>query len=246
MGNALQLTRMARRVMGHRFRPVVFAAGTISMLLITTFGSLALWIALPWAFLGWSPTLVTSGSMTPVVTPGDVVLLRPAAEEELAPNTVVLFDHGHGGPVLHRIVAELPDGSFQTRGDANLEPDTEPVRMSEIQGVAVLAVPWVGRPSLWLVQDRVALVVVTAAAALVLIGLAPRAFDPALDPWGDARRVTPAEVLLGRPHGDRPDRRTANGAELLPRSLHDAVLARLAAQSAIAQSRTVQLLEGLS
>lgn len=245
MGNAFELTARPRRPLGQRYRPAVFAVGTISMLILTTIGSLAVWIALPWAFLGWSPTLVTSGSMTPVLTPGDVVMIRPARPAELAPNTVILYDRPDTGPILHRIVEVQPDGTFRTQGDANRTPDSEAVRMSDIRGIAVLAVPWVGRPSLWLYQGRVLLLAAAGVAALVMIGLAPRAFDAEYDPWASVRRVSPAAVLLESAESLRPAQ-SSSGFQLLEPDLHDLVLERLATQSATAQFRAAQLLEGLS
>ena len=95
VGNAHQLTGAARA--SERFlepqasprkpwlRTVLYGAGTVSMLMISMASSLSLWIALPWAFLDWSPTLVTSGSMEPLVAPGDVVMIRPVCAEELVP-----------------------------------------------------------------------------------------------------------------------------------------------------------------
>jgi len=53
-------------------------------------------------------------------------------------------------------------------------------------------------------------------------------------------------VLLGRVGGDPAARRTSAGRRLLPDGLHDVVLSRLAAQTAAAQLRTTQLVEGLS
>jgi signal peptidase I len=208
--------------------------------------SLSLWIALPWAFLDWSPTLVTTGSMQPRVTPGDVVMIRPVDPQELTPNTVVLFERVDGQRVLHRIVEQLPDSTFRTQGDAHDVPDSEFVHAEQIQGAAVLAVPWVGRPSLWLSEGRVLHMIATAVGLLAVLALAPRSFDPAFDPWAAGRRVNPAEVLLGRSGGSRADRRTAAGRRLLPETLHGTVLERLAAQTAVAHRRTADLLEGLS
>ena len=94
-------------------RTLLYGAGTISMLIISMTCSLSLWIFLPWGFLGWEPTLVTSGSMEPLVTPGDVVMIRPVSPEELLPNTVVLYDRPDTGRVLHRILEQLPDGTFR-------------------------------------------------------------------------------------------------------------------------------------
>jgi signal peptidase I len=227
-------------------RPVLYGAGTVSMLMISMVSSLSLWIALPWGFLGWSPTLVTSGSMEPLVTPGDVVMVRPVPVDELVPNTVILFDRADGQRVLHRIVEHLPDGTFRTQGDANAVPDSEFLHAESIGGAAVLAVPWVGRPSLWFSEGRIVPLAVTALSLLAVLLLAPRSFDPAFDPWAAGRRVNPAEVLLGRSGGSRVDRRGGAGRRLLPETLHGLVLERLAAQSLAAQRRTVHLIEGLS
>ena len=246
MGNTHQLTPSSpeRRKPWHR--TVLYGAGMASMLLISMATSLSLWIALPWLFLGWSPTLVTSGSMQPLVSPGDVVMIRPVHADELTPNTVVLYDRPDTGRVLHRIVERLPDGSFITRGDANTSDDSGFLHADQVVGSAVLAVPWIGRPSLWLAQGRVPLLAATGVGLVVALGLAPRAFDPAYEPWASGKRVKPAEVLLGRVGGDPAYRRTSSGRRLLPDGLHDVVLARLAAQTAAAQLRTTQLVEGLS
>ena len=227
-------------------RTVLYGAGTISMLIISMASSLSLWIALPWGFLGWSPTLVTSGSMQPLVTPGDVVMIRPVSPEELLPNTVVLYDRPDTGRVLHRILEQLPDGTFRTGGDANAVPDSTFVHVEDIEGAAVLAVPWVGRPALWLAQGRYVLLGGAAVVLLVILRLAPRSFDPAFDPWASGRRINPAEVLLGRSTGNPADRRASAGRRLLPATLHATVLERLDAQTAAAQRRTTTLLEGLS
>lgn len=235
------------RVNSKALRTTLYAAGTVSMLVISMASSLVLWIALPWVFLGWTPTLVTSGSMQPLVRPGDVVMIRPATRKDLAANTVVLYDRPHTGRILHRIVEQRPDGTFQTQGDANPSPDSEFVRLQDIRGVAVLAVPWIGRPSLWFYRGNVPEVAASAVGLMLLVGLAPRSFDPSFDPWGAVGRVNPAEVLLGRVAGTRDDRRaSAASGGLLPDDLRGLVLDRLTAQSAAAQRRTVLLLEGLS
>ena len=245
-GTAAEVRNAAKPATRPWLRPVLYGAGTVSMLMISMATSLSLWIALPWGFLGWSPTLVVSGSMEPLVTPGDVVMVRPVGADELLPNTVVLFERGDGERVLHRIVEQMPDGTFRTQGDANAVPDSEFLHADKIRGAAVLAVPWVGRPSLWFSEGRVVLLGLTAVALLVVLILAPRSFDPAYDPWASGRRVNPAEVLLGRSTGSRADRRGGAGRRLLPETLHGLVLERLAAQSIAAQRRTVHLVEGLS
>ena len=189
-------------------RTVLYGAGTLSMLLISMVSSLSLWIALPWVFLDWSPTLVTSGSMEPLVTPGDVVMVRPVTPEELVPNTVVLYDRPDTGRVLHRILEQMPDGTFRTGGDANAVPDSAFLHLEDIQGAAVLAVPWVGRPSLWFAQGRYGCLAAAAAVAARRPPPGAALLRPRLRPWASGSRVNPAEVLLGRAGGEsgRPAR----------------------------------------
>jgi signal peptidase I len=246
VGNAHQLTGSAQPERKTWGRTVLYGAGTVSMLLISMAMSLSLWIAFPWLFLDWAPTLVTSGSMAPLVGPGDVVMLRPVTPEELTPNTVVLYDRPDTGRVLHRILEVFPDGTVRTGGDANASPDSGLVRVEDIRGAAVLAVPWIGRPSLWLYEGRMLTLAAAGVALLVGLRLAPRAFDPAFDPWAAGTRINPAEVLLGRMGGSRDGRHGAINQRLLPEALHELVHDRLAAQSAAAQQRTVQLVKGLS
>ena len=246
MGNAHVLSGQGQPDRRSWRRTALYGAGTLSMLVISMTSSLALWILLPSAFLGWSPTLVVSGSMQPLVTPGDVVMIRPVQPDELVPNSVVLFERADGERVLHRIVEQLSDGTFRTQGDANPTPDSELLHAEQVRGTAVLAVPFIGRPALWLSQGRMLHLVGTGVALLVVLALAPRSFDPAYDPCAAGRRVNPVEVLLGRSGGSSADRRQQAGPRLLPEELHGVVLERLAAQTATAQRRTVQLVEGLS
>lgn len=246
MGNPHQLTPSGADRKKTWQRTVLYGAGMGSMLIVSMASSLSLWIGLPWAFLGWQPTLITSGSMQPLVAPGDVVMVRPVDVADLVPNTVVLYERPDTGRVLHRIVEALPDGTFRTRGDANTVDDSGFLHADQVHGAAVIAVPWIGRPSLWLAQRETPPLAASAAGLVFVLALAPRAFDPAYDPWAAGKRVKPAEVLLGRVGGNPGDRRSSTGRSLLPEGLHAVVLDRLAAQSAVAQRRTAHLVEGLT
>lgn len=98
--------------------------------------------------------VIESGSMAPAVDVGDVVLVADAAHRRIRPGAVVTFrDADRRGLVTHRVVAH--DGPrLVTRGDANPTPDVVPVAPGRVVGVAVLRVPYVGRPALWISQRR--------------------------------------------------------------------------------------------
>ena len=162
--------------------------------------------------------------MEPLVAPGDVVMIRPVTPEELDPE--------HRGPlrarrrasrVLHRIVEQLPDGTFRTQGDANAVPDSEFLHVEHDRGRrrARRAVGGPARRSGW------------PRDASVLPGghrrrrcsssscLAPRSFDPAFDPWAVGRPGQPGRgAARPRPAAAAADRRGAAGRRLLPETLH--------------------------
>lgn len=99
--------------------------------------------------IGWSPKIVTSGSMAPLLQPGDIVLAAPAQGLELEPGQVVVFD-APVGQVTHRLVTRRPDGAWVTRGDANAGLDLRAVPARDVTGVVRLVVPRLGLPSLWI------------------------------------------------------------------------------------------------
>jgi signal peptidase I len=112
---------------------------------------LSAWILGTQALMGWSPLLVTSGSMSPAIRSGDVVMIGPELPGTIADRTVVVFDDPNrpGEKVLHRIVGVGDDGRYQTRGDANADADLAPVPRDHIQGVGRMVIPAIGSPIVW-------------------------------------------------------------------------------------------------
>ncbi len=108
------------------------------------------------ALPGWHPSVVQTGSMRPLLQPGDVVVARPVPVSRLRPGQVLLVsdpDQQHRLR-LHRLVRFAADGSLVLRGDANPADDSSPVPVAAVHGVAVLRIPGVGLPMLWARQDR--------------------------------------------------------------------------------------------
>lgn len=141
---------------------------------------LVAWAAVPALLLGWQPVLITSGSMGPTISPGDVVLLsEPPADEVLETGAVITYrDPGRsGGLITHRIDGVREDGMYRTRGDANERPDSTPVAHADVVGVGRLLVPVVGLPVQWLRSDLIAfgLFVAGTLAAAIAAGTANRA-----------------------------------------------------------------------
>ena len=122
--------------------------------LFAVLGMLA-WAMLPFA-LGWSPTTVMTGSMEPRISAGDVVISRPVPTGTAALGHVLLVDDPDqaGKLRLHRYVEDAPDGGLILRGDANQSNDSSPVTPEAVHGVAVLRVPFVGLPVVWMAEKN--------------------------------------------------------------------------------------------
>lgn len=119
---------------------------------------LVLWVAVPVLAIGWQPVLITSGSMGPTISAGDLILLGepPAPDEEmLSPGAVITFRDPSDPDALitHRIDDAREDGLYRTRGDANGQPDSSPVAPEDVVGVGRMLVPLIGLPVLWLRAD---------------------------------------------------------------------------------------------
>jgi signal peptidase len=142
---------------------VAVGIGVLSLLL----GMLTLTLA-PKA-LGWRSDVVLSGSMSPALEPGDVVVSAPVELPELNVGDIVVVDNparpGHS--LVHRVDSVNPDGTLVTRGDANTSADSTAVTPDEVLGRGRLRVPGVGMVSLWFQQGRL----LPLAAVAVGVGM---------------------------------------------------------------------------
>ena len=94
--------------------------------------------------------VVLTGSMVPTINPGDVIFTAPVSRISPKINDVVVysgkrFDGTPVAPFAHRIIGGSPLAGFEMKGDANAEADVQRPKLSEIEGVVFLKVPFVGK-----------------------------------------------------------------------------------------------------
>ncbi|MBD8139674.1 MULTISPECIES: LamG-like jellyroll fold domain-containing protein [unclassified Frigoribacterium] len=169
---------------------------TIARVVLTTAVCLLLWAAVP-ALWGWTPTTVVTGSMSPAIAAGDVVVAMPVDTADLDAGQVLLVDDPDraGELRLHRLVDTTDDGSLRLKGDANAEFDSSPVAAEAVHGVGVLLVPSIGSPMLWHGGDRVVGVLVVSLVVLLLLAamrLEPTSED-VVDPLAPSRHRAPTQ-----------------------------------------------------
>ena len=118
------------------------------LLLVLALGAIT--IAVP-AAVGGMPLSVLTGSMRPTYPPGTLVVIKPAAPEEIGVGDVITFQIESGKPAVatHRVIARSTDSGtgevrFTTQGDANNTPDPEQVQTAQIRGKVWYAIPYLG------------------------------------------------------------------------------------------------------
>jgi signal peptidase len=101
------------------------------------------------------PSVIATGSMEPMIMPGDVILVKKIADMEdinlLKVGDVMQFKRG-SILVTHRILeikeSEKEGKSYRTKGDNNSGADADLVKSEDIKGTIVYVVPKIGWPTL--------------------------------------------------------------------------------------------------
>lgn len=101
------------------------------------------------AALGFRALVVRSGSMSPAIESGDLVVSRLVRPTSARPGDVITFRDSsrHGELVTHRVVEIRGEGnrvSFVTRGDANTGEERWSIDSGGTIGVTALRVPGAG------------------------------------------------------------------------------------------------------
>ncbi len=114
--------------------------------------------------LGYSQYIVTSGSMEPSMSPGDLILVK--SQESYGLGDVVTFRDSRGETVTHRIVGGV-SGQFITQGDANNTEDGELLPPERILGKLRLVLPGAGGVLMFLRSPLGILVLLVVGVLLI-------------------------------------------------------------------------------
>lgn len=88
--------------------------------------------------------IVKSGSMEPAIMTGSIVIVKPESSYKIGDVITFGKDTKTDVPTTHRIIAQNSDGTYTVKGDANEDPDPNPVQRSSVIGSVVFHVPYVG------------------------------------------------------------------------------------------------------
>ena len=94
--------------------------------------------------------IVLTGSMEPVIMPGDIVILAPTPRTQpqigdVAAYTARRFSGEVVGIFTHRIIGGDPVNGFLMKGDNNPTPDVQRPKVEDINGVVFFVIPFIGK-----------------------------------------------------------------------------------------------------
>ncbi len=107
-------------------------------------------VVIVWFSVGlfpFHPSVVLSGSMKPMMDAGDIVIIAKLPADVIKEGDVIQFRKEEKVTVMHRVI-EIQEKEevklFITKGDANDEPDTDPVLPANVVGKLVFTIHKVG------------------------------------------------------------------------------------------------------
>jgi signal peptidase len=120
---------------------------------------------------GWSVDAVFSGSMEPELKVGGVVVTRPVEAAEIKVGDILTFYPPLSEQLTSHRVIEIKEGSelsFQTKGDANEDPDPFIVPAQNVVGKICFHIPYLGYFS-QAVKTRLGFLLALGIPALIII-----------------------------------------------------------------------------
>lgn len=122
---------------------------------------------------GYRPYVVLSGSMTPTIPVGAVVVDQPVTPAQLKSGDIFTFftQVQPGVAVTHRLLSVGHDGGalqLHTKGDANAAEDIGTVDLTKPVARVIYWVPWAGYVVNFLRHNQASVVVLLLGTALLL------------------------------------------------------------------------------
>lgn len=99
----------------------------------------------PISIFGYKAYIITTNSMKPLLTEGDIIIVKQVEEKELKQGDVITF-YQSGEVITHRIT-NIEEGQIKkyiTKGDNNNVEDIEKVQYSDIEGKYIVDIPNIG------------------------------------------------------------------------------------------------------
>lgn len=103
-------------------------------------------------FFSIKPVVILTGSMKPLINPGDMVIIKKCSISDIKVGDIVEYSMGDYS-IAHRVISiyyNAGEASLITKGDANKATDKNPVTSVQLIGRLEYNIPYVGYPAYFL------------------------------------------------------------------------------------------------
>ena len=125
------------------------------------------------SILGYKPLTVLSGSMSPLLEPGDMVVVTEIDPTKVKEGDVIPYRIDQSTLVTHRVIEVIKEENslmFRTRGDANNTEDQELVEASQLVGKMSFKIPYGGYVTNFIRSPKGFILFILLPAVLLIIG----------------------------------------------------------------------------
>ena len=125
-------------------------------------------------FFGYKAYNITTNSMEPTINIGDIIIVKKVNNEDKLKNGDIISFRKNDEVVTHRIIDITETNGekrYITKGDNNNIPDLEKLSFSQIEGVKVISIPYLGRIVEFLENQIIFLIVILIILIIYLYRL---------------------------------------------------------------------------
>lgn len=123
------------------------------------------------SILGYSFYSVVSGSMSPEIETGSVVIVKEKDIKDIEKQDIITFKNESNVISTHRVVDILNNGNnidFITKGDANDILDPRPIKSKDVIGQVIFNIPQVGYMMVFIQNNIIKLLIVGIVLSIIV------------------------------------------------------------------------------
>ena len=121
----------------------------------------------------YTAVVIVSESMEPEINVGDVIIIKNGLQNDIKENDIITFEKDNEY-ITHRVV-EIDEQNneklYITKGDNNKVNDVEKIHFSEIRGVKIAQIPYIGLLILKVSKQKGILIILTILILLYIRAL---------------------------------------------------------------------------
>ncbi len=118
---------------------------------------------------GYRAYVIHTGSMTPTLVPGDLIIDRPASPDRFQPGDIITFRHSAGPDLVTHRITSVTETGIHTKGDGNRTADVWTIPPHMVQGVEQTRLPLLGYLAVYFKQPTGVASLATSMLGLFLL-----------------------------------------------------------------------------